>query len=380
MADAFEELLGSDVLSEDVKSALSEAWEKKVSESQDKIKAELREEFGQRYENDKGQIIEAMDKMLNDSIKTEVEEFVSDRQNLANATVGYKKNIKEHAEILDKFLLEELKKEITELRGDRTNQSNNFKKLEGFVIKQLTKELNEFHTDKKSVVEQKVRLVKEGKQLIANAKKDFVKKAAEKVEKVVESAVQGELTALRDDIKSARENNFGRKIFETFAAEFMTSYLAEGTQLRKYGNKISELEKQIEETNKSLTDSKVQIAESERKANIAEDLANRQKQMSELLDPLAKDKKEIMEDLLESVKTDNLGKAFQKYLPAVINEKVIKKTEKSEKKSLTESKKTTPAKKSVRTGNKTFPIHIGNETPDAEKEIGNLRKLAGLDN
>ena len=80
------------------------------------------------------------------------------------------------------------------------------------------------------------------------------------------------------------------------------------------------------------------------------------------------------------MKTDKLGKAFQKYLPAVINEKVIKKTEKSEKKSLTESKKTTPAKKSVRTGNKTFPIHIGNETPDAEKEIGNLRKLAGLDN
>ena len=59
---------------------------------------------------------------------------------------------------------------------------------------------------------------------------------------------------------------------------------------------------------------------------------------------------------------------------------MIKKTEKSEKKSLTENKTNKPAKKSVRTGNKTFPIHIGNETPDTEKEIGNLRKLAGLDN
>jgi hypothetical protein len=87
-----------------------------------------------------------------------------------------------------------------------------------------------------------------------------------------------------------------------------------------------------------------------------------------------------MGDLLESVKTDKLGKAFQKYLPAVINEKVIKKTDKSEKKSLIESKTITPAKKSVRTGNKEFPIHIGNTTLDTEKEIGNLRKLAGLDN
>ena len=69
MADAFEELLKSDVLSEDVKSALSEAWEGQLTEAREGVAAELREEFATRYENDKSQIVEAIDAMLNDVIK-----------------------------------------------------------------------------------------------------------------------------------------------------------------------------------------------------------------------------------------------------------------------------------------------------------------------
>lgn len=41
--------------------------------------------------------------------------------------------------------------------------------------------------------------------------------------------------------------------------------------------------------------------------------------LSELLAPLARDKKTVMEDLLKDIKTQNLREAFNRYLPAVVN-------------------------------------------------------------
>ena len=378
MADAFEELLGGDVLSEDVKTSLSEAWETKITEAREQITNEVREEFAERYNNDKTQIVEAMDNMLTDAIKQEVEEFAHDKSALVEARVQYKQKMREHAGVLDQFLMNALKKEITELREDRNTQSENFKKLEGFVLKQLTKELNEFHSDKQAVVEQKVKLVKEGKELLRNTKANFVRKAAEKVESIVENTLRGEIGSLKEDIKSARENAFGRKMFEAFAAEFMTSHLAEGTEVKKLSGKIKEMEEQLEDANKQITEKQVAISEAEKKARIAESTAKRDKILSELLEPLSKDKKDIMQDLLESVQTDNLKKQYEKYLPTVLNENVKKESKKSGSKETLKENVEPKARtqKTVVTGNKT--VHVSPETTDAGAEIINLKKLAGI--
>jgi len=377
MADAFEELLGGDVLSEDVKTSLTEAWELKPSEAREQITNEIREEFAGRYTNDKEQIVEAMDNMLTDAIKQEVEEFAHDKGALIEARVQYKQRMREHAEVLDKFLMNALKKEITELREDRNTQGTNFKKLEGFVLKQLTKELNEFHTDKQSVVEQKVKLVKEGKQLLRDTKANFVRKAAEKVEHIVESTLRGEIGALKEDIKSARENAFGRKMFEAFAAEFMTSHLAEGTEVKKLSTKIKNLEGTIEEAQVQISSKQLELSEAQKLTRIAEDIAKRDKVLSELLTPLSRDKKEIMEDLLSTVQTENLKKQYEKYLPTVLNENVKKESKQESKKTLKENvQPKARTQKTVITGNK--PIHVSPVTTDAQAEIINLQKLAGL--
>jgi copper chaperone CopZ len=377
MADAFEELLGGDVLSEDVKTSLTEAWEVKLSEAREQITNEIREEFAGRYTNDKEQIVEAMDNMLTDAIKQEVEEFAHDKGALIEARVQYKQRMREHAEVLDKFLMNALKKEITELREDRNTQGTNFKKLEGFVLKQLTKELNEFHTDKQSVVEQKVKLVKEGKQLLRDTKANFVRKAAEKVEHIVESTLRGEIGALKEDIKSARENAFGRKMFEAFAAEFMTSHLAEGTEVKKLSTKIKNLEGTIEEAQVQISSKQLELSEAQKLTRIAEDIAKRDKVLSELLTPLSRDKKEIMEDLLSTVQTENLKKQYEKYLPTVLNENVKKESKQESKKTLKENvQPKARTQKTVITGNK--PIHVSPVTTDAQAEIINLQKLAGL--
>ena len=46
-----------------------------------------------RYETDKEQMVEAMDAMLNDTIKTELEEFAYDKPAAVVAQVEYKKKI-----------------------------------------------------------------------------------------------------------------------------------------------------------------------------------------------------------------------------------------------------------------------------------------------
>ena len=383
MAHAIEQLLSSEVLSEEVRSTLSEAWNEKLDETREEITTELREEFANRYETDKEQMVSALDAMLSETIKGELQEFQADKKAAVEAQVEYKRKVSEHAELLDGFVMETLKKEVTELREDRKLQEGNFEQLEDFVMEQLTSELNEFHHDKKDLIEQKVRLVAEGKDMIAKAKADFIDKASEKVENIISGALRAEVGALKEDIESAKQNNFGRKIFESFAAEFLTSYLADGTEVKKYQNRVTELETKLGESNGTLEKAIVEIKKSNAKIKIAEDTAQREKLLSELLSPLAKGKRTLMGELLESIQTDQLRGSFQKYLPGVLNEETAVSAKKMQnKQKLTEDAKiktqseTQSTRRTVITGNR--PVHIYPETSDAKAEILNLQKLAGM--
>ena len=93
MAHAIEQLLSSEVLSEEVRTTLSEAWESKLSEAREEITAELREEFANRYESDKEQMVEALDAMLNDTIKAELVEFAEDKKAAVAAKVEYQRKL-----------------------------------------------------------------------------------------------------------------------------------------------------------------------------------------------------------------------------------------------------------------------------------------------
>lgn len=382
--NAIEDLLSSEALSEDARTSIQEAWDTKLVEQKEAMKAELREEFSQRYEHDKTQIVEAMDNMLTDAIKAEIEELAEDKKGLVDSRVKYTKSIKDHAGILEKFVTEALAGEVKQLRADRQTSGDNFAKLESFIVKNISKELNEFHVDKRAVVEQRVKLVKEGKALIAETKRDFVKKAAEKVEGIVAGALKSEIGALKEDIETAKKNNFGRKIFESFAAEFLTSHLADGTEVKKYQNRVDELETKLNESNDTLQKAIDEIKTSNAKIKIAEDSAKREKVLSELLSPLAKGKRALMGELLESVQTDALRSSYQKYLPGVLNEETAvsaKKIQKQNKQKLNENTKEikeseTQSRRTVVTGNK--PIHINPDTSDAKAEILNLQKLAGM--
>lgn len=304
---------------------------------------------------------EAVEKMLEDRLAAELVEFAEDRQGLIEARARYAKKMKKDSATMESFVLQNLKKEIAELHGDRNNVAENVSQLEKFVVESLAKEIAEFYVDKKDLAETKVKLVKENKAKFEEVKKDFVNKASKIIEETVSKGLRTEIQQLKEDIESARQNDFGRRIFEAFASEYGTSYLNEKSETAKLMKVVNQKELALEEAAKIVAESKAVLAKKEKEIQIIKESTARKGAMDELLATLSGEKKAVMKELLESVQTDKLHKAFEKYLPAVMDGGV------PAKKALTEAKEITGDKKASMIGG-----------TDQTAEIFDIRKLAGL--
>jgi len=369
MAVNFKDLIESSELNEEARSSILEAWESRLAEAREELASELREEFAQRYEHDKGLIVEAVDTFIKERVESEMVELAEDKKAVAAERVTYKKAVSEHAKKLDKFVAEQLAKEVKELRDERAGVQQHVSKLDDFVVEQLSTELKEFHEDKQELVEKKVKMVAEGKKQLAEAKKDFIKRAADKVETVVNTVVRENVQQFKDDITAARENDFGRRIFETFANEYRSSYLNESSEVKDLEKSLFAMKKELAESKQAVEDAISTSKLVESKLRVSEDKYDRKETLDTLLKPLAKSKRDIMVDLLESVKTSNLEKQFNKYLPSVLDGAAPIADRKPLKESVT----------SEHTGNKT--VQPSSEDVEQEViEINQLRKLAGLSN
>ena len=250
MIDAISKLVESGAISEDVQKSIQEAWDSKIKENKEQVGAELREEFAKRYEHDKANMIEAIDKMMSEKLSEEISKFVEDRKALAQEKISYKENVGKHSAKLESFILSKLSEELKELHSDRKGVHENFKKMEEFVVNALAKEIKEFHEDKKGVVETKVKLVAEAKKQMAKMKEAFISKSAKIVEQAVTKKLGEELAQLKEDITKARESNFGKTIFEAFASEYQASYLNEKSETAKLMKVVDETTLKLAEAEK----------------------------------------------------------------------------------------------------------------------------------
>ena len=123
---------------------------------------------------------------------------------------------------------------------------------------------------------------------------------------------------------------------------------------------IEKKEQEIVEAKAALEEKSVIVESKDREIRVTKDLMERKSIMGEMLAPLSADKKEVMQQLLEGVKTSNLRTAYDKYLPAVIEGEKKKVT----KVALTESTEIT--------GDKKIKPEVGLDN------ILDIRKLAGL--
>jgi hypothetical protein len=400
MEKTLKDLLENDVLGDELKASLQEAFDNKIKS----METRLHEDYAARYANDKAVLVEAMDKMLNDTIRSELSEFAEDRTNLRRATTTaakrYNAKLREHIKAINGFVAKQLNEEIAEFVNDRKQlkvqrrqmanelvsirentsleYTQRVRKLEEFVLKQLSEEIAEFHSDKKALVEQRVKLAQEGRKRIEETRTQFITRAKNLVENTLNTVIRNELSQWREDIKEARENNFGRKIFEAYAAEYMNSYLAEGSEVRKLTRALTESQARLDATVRQVDRQKQAqtrlVEDAQAKIRAANDRAARLEIMSEIMAPLGREKRSVMEDLLKNIRTTNLREAFNRYLPTVMQGNVAHAgtANQAGKRALSENKQSVGV-----TGNRTNKLAetVSEETRD---DLGQILYLAGI--
>lgn len=363
MLDALKPLLDSGVLNEETRSAINEAWEVKLTEAREQIRAEIREEFAGRYEHDKSVMVEALDRMVTEALQAEIAEFQADKKAIAEHRVRAVNEMKTKSAHFEQFLTTKLAEEITEFRKDRKQMQEAISKLENFVFQALAEEITEFAQDKRAVVETKVRLIAEAKTQLNGLKKKFIARSSQAVEEAVTKQLKSELSQLREDITEAKQNSFGRKIFEAFASEFSNTQLNESAELRKLYNVIKQKDASLAEAQRTITEKETVLESKQKEIRVLNQRRERETVLSELLAPLNREKRAVMTELLESVKTDNLRTAFDKYLPSVLNET----------RKVTAKKSVINEGKTEVTGNKT-----AKNNEDNKNNIIDIKRLAGL--
>jgi hypothetical protein len=184
------------------------------------------------------------------------------------------------------------------------------------------------------------------------------------VESVVGQTLNAEITSLKEDIESARRTDFGRKLFEAFAAEYQSSYLNEKSETAKLLKVIDMKDLAINEAATAVVKAE-KILESKQAEIVAlKESQERKAIMGELLAPLNAEQRSIMGELMTSVKTSKLNESFEKYLPAVISGKQAP----QKRQALVEAKEIT--------GNKV--VSTTTRSSEDESNIIDIRRLAGL--
>lgn len=363
MFDVLKPILDSGIINEDTRNAINEAWEAKLNEARETIRAELREEMAARYEHDKKVMVEALDKMVTESLTAEITEFVGEKQAMVEDRVRVKNHMMESASRFNEFMAKKLAEEVSELHKDRQIQRENYQKLEKFITHALAREIHEFSQDKQAVVEAKVRLVAEARSKMEELRTRFIKNSSNLVKEAVTKKLNAELSQLKEDIQHARENMFGRRIFEAYASEFSLTHLNENREIRKLRTMIEKQQQQIAESVKLAESAKRLVESKDKEIRVVKETVQRKELMGELLSTLNREKQTVMKELLESVQTDKLRSAFEKYLPAVLNNAP---TQPKADRVLTESHVAVTGDKTAKT------------TATTETNVVELKRLAGL--
>ena len=407
MTDELKPLLENELLTDEAKAQLTEAWQKKLEEAREEIEVTLREEFASRYEHDKGCLLEAVERMVEDGLKAEIAEFVQDRNSLTEqrvklaneireARIDAKNKLAEQMELLEKFVLENLGKELKEFQTDRQEVREAKKELakqlresrvaskkqlaeriqviEQFVLKNLKTELKEFQEDKQALVNQRVKMIEEGKTKINETRKEFIRRSAKLVEEKLDGILTKEMTQFKEDIEASRKKHFGMTLFEAFASEYQATFFNENKEVQKLKKQVAESEQKLTQA-AELFEKAQDIAKSaQQRQQLAESRAERTVTMNELLSKLSGKQREVMSELLEGVRTENLRTSFKKYIPAVTSGSggtLLNRT------TLSENKK-------VVTGDKTNKLletaqsDVQAEDENEAAEIVKLRRLAGV--
>ena len=294
----------------------------------------LKESYQKKHEKR----VEVFENFVMQTLSEELKEFKQDKQkmdeNISSEKIQlrkerqrYKKLSESKEKAMSKLVTSVLKEEVQEFQEDRKDMTGKLNKMENLMVSQLTEELSEFQEDRQKLKEQKAQLQNDYKKKLKEAKQAYVNRMAQSAEKLVNESLNQELSTLKEDIQSAKENTFGRKLFEAFVSEFYHSHLSENTELVKLSNKLKESNKNAEKLRKIVENQSTELNKSRKMLKEAKETSKRERKISELTKSLPEVKQNIMRNLLEGVSYDKLDNTFERYLPTILNNNSNKNSE-----------------------------------------------------
>lgn len=426
---------GMDFLSEDVRRTIDEIVEAKKKEWVAEAEERVRREMIERYESDREGLVSKLDALVSEALASELgalreawrrrlDEEVSrrvaaERAKLAEQVERLRAEAKivesrgrelierekaiarrERAlrESVDAFVRRELERELREFARDRRAVVEEKAKLEGerrrvaeatrkalggalrriesFVTESLRRELAEFEKDRRALEERRITLERDARRRLAEAKREFVRRAAAVIEKGICESLRREMNELREDILEARRNTLGRRLYEAFVAEWTLSGGSEEGAARSLARRLAEERKARTAFQRALAEHERRAAEAEQRARLAESALARREKMDRLLRPLTGRKRDIMESLLESVETDRLEQAFERFIRRLDGMERGGEPAEAPRPVRLDEQAAVPARAAVevRTGDR----NTGLSVRDDDVELSEIQRLAGI--
>ncbi len=243
MNELLQKLLEAEVLSEETKTELENAFKTQLDEAIEAARteaaADVRAELTEQWITQRDQLIEAIDNKVSDYLENEISELKEDIERYRDLEAEYAEKLVESKAAMK----DELQSDLLQL----------VEKLDAFLEIRLTAELEE----------------------------------------------------LREDIDYVRQNDFGRRIFEAVASEYMSNFVDEESAT-----------KTLRETEERLSEVTISLKEAEQEIN----KMKRAAKLEEILAPLAGKQREVMEAILRNVNTENLEEGYKTFIGRVLSE------------------------------------------------------------
>lgn len=307
LEDTLKKILeGMELLNDETRGKITEAFKTVLAEAKVEQEKAIRGELSERYEKDKKAIHAALEQFLEQEL---------------NGAVGDLRNGMEEVDVLKKKLVDE---RAAVKEQAKSYVSKRLGAVEKVIEGVLQRELHELHDSEKTARRAYLNAITEKRAELESDREAFRTKAAAVLEHVVNVQVQGTLDELREDIKAARQDNFGREIYEAFMTQFRRQFFDSNKEFRAVTTKLKEAEARTKATKakavKEIKEAREQAHAATGKAKALQESVYRARAINKMLKPLTGQTRAKMKDLLEASKTNNLQTTYKKWLPELLNE------------------------------------------------------------
>ncbi len=361
MEHILKNLLKNEVFNDETRKAVGEAFKVALDEAKAEQEKAVRAELAERFEQEKKQIHAALEQFLEAELSDHIAEFRNGVEEVNKLKSDYADKtiaVKEQAQNYVRTRLVAVEKVIEQV---------------------LSREITDLHESEKANRRAYLKAIGEAKAQAQADREAFRDKGASVLEQIINVKFAGQLEELREDIKAAREADFGRELFEAYLPLFRRQFFNANAEFKALTTKLEESQKRLNKVQTIAKKKVIEATERAKKAELAktriEESTARRAVIGKMLEGLSGKKRDKMRIVLEASKTKNLKKTYKRFLPEVL-------TEDRTSVSTRKKQKIEEAVLELKTGGQRSRKQITEEAPvvdDDILEITDIKRRAGIE-